>query len=132
MKKRREKNNHRIFKLALTGIALVLLLGGFNSNGNSEARGSVTDLSFFHTVGRDIVSDSTGEKVTFRGVNLNGLEFGSFFDNPYPGEEGTNYFKPRSEDLDSIKASSFTLSVFHLNGLALSRIGSLLTLCRKI
>jgi endoglucanase len=65
--------------------------------------------SFFHTVGRDIVSDSTGEKVAFRGVNLNGLEFGSFFDNPYPGEEGEYYYKPRPQDLDEIKAYGFNV-----------------------
>ena len=112
MKNLREKNNHRIFKLTLTGIVLVLLFGGFNSNGNSEARESGTDLSYFHTVGRDIVSDSTAEKVVFRGVNLNGLEFGvweNFTDNPYPGEEGTNYFRPREKDFENIKDSGFNV-----------------------
>ena len=112
MKKHREENNHRIFKLALTGIVLALLLGGFNSNGTSEARELGTDLSFFHTVGRDIVSDSTDEKVVFRGVNLNGLEFGvweNFEDNPCPGEEGTNYFRPREKDFENIKDSGFNV-----------------------
>ena len=71
--------------------------------------GLSTPASFFHTQGRDIVADSTGEKVFFRGVNLNGLEFGTFFDNPYPGTLGTNYFKPRSEDFDSVKALGFNV-----------------------
>ncbi len=66
-------------------------------------------LDFFHAEGRHIVSDYTGKKFVFRGVNLTGLEFGSFGNNPYPGDEGTNYFKPRPEDLDNIKALGFNV-----------------------
>jgi endoglucanase len=66
-----------------------------------------TALMFFHTVGRDIVADATGQKVAFRAVNLNGLEFGRAFDNPYPGIEGTNYFQPRPEDFVRVKALGF-------------------------
>ena len=64
---------------------------GTPSAGRDQAAREVaaTSLQYFHTAGRDIVSDTTGEKFVFRGVNLNGLEFGAFFDNPYPGVEGT-------------------------------------------
>jgi len=65
--------------------------------------------TFFHAEGRHIVSDSTGEKVVFRGVNLNGLEFGSFFDHPYPGVLGTNYFAPRAEDFTAVKGVGFNV-----------------------
>lgn len=60
--------------------------------------------TFFHTEGRDIVADLTGDKVILRGVNLNGLEFGTFFDRPYTGIEGTDFFRPRPEDFAQVKA----------------------------
>ena len=69
--------------------------------------------TFFHTEGRDIVADSTGDKVAFRGVNLNGLEFGTLFNNrpanPYPGVLGTHYFQPRREDFVAVKNYGFNL-----------------------
>lgn len=104
-------NQREFLKLAALGITLVFLLGGFTGSYNSNPynKDGLVSLSFFHAEGRDIVADLTGEKVAFRGVNLNGLEFGTFFENPYPGEEGTYYFKPRPEDFDDIKALGFNV-----------------------
>ncbi len=55
--------------------------------------------SFFHAEHRDIVADATGEKCVFRGVSIQGLEFGAFETNPYPGTLGVNYFSPQSNDI---------------------------------
>lgn len=106
-----------LFKLSLKCLCLVLALGVFdaqaklNIDDQDDPGGSELNLSFFHAQGRDLVSDSTNERFVFRGVNLNGLEFGSFFDNPYPpnDKEGTNYFKPRPEDFDNIKTEGFNV-----------------------
>jgi len=65
--------------------------------------------SYFHTEGRDIVRDATGEKLVFRGVNLTGLEYGTFFDYPYPGALGTDYFQPRPVDFEAVQARGFNL-----------------------
>lgn len=72
--------------------------------------------TFFHVEGRHLVADSTGEKVAFRGVNLNGLEFGSLFNSapgdpldPYPGAVGTDYFTPRAADIAEVKAAGANL-----------------------
>lgn len=98
----------KTFGLCLLLVLVLLVSGGF-VYGSGLRSGDADGMSFFHAEGQDLVSDSSGEKVAFRGVNLNGLEFGSFFDNPYPGVEGTNYFKPRPEDLDSLKAWGFNV-----------------------
>jgi len=66
-------------------------------------------LDFFHAEGRHLVSDTTGESFVFRGVNLTGLEFGAFFENPYTGTPGTDYFVPRTEDLDAIQQLGFNV-----------------------
>ncbi len=76
---------------------------------SNEFLGVVPWGTYFRTEGRDIIAESTGEKVVFRGVNLNGLEFGAFYDRPYPGREGINYFKPRPQDFDSLKAIGFNV-----------------------
>jgi hypothetical protein len=65
--------------------------------------------SFFHTEGRDIVADNPGEKMTFRGVNLTGLEYGSFFDYPYTGDEGSDYSKPWASELVNIADAGLNL-----------------------
>jgi len=86
----------------------------------SKPRTAILDAtpfnSFFHTEGRDIVADSTGEKVVFRGINADGLEYGTLFNHkpgtplpPYPGVLGTDYFMPRPEDFDEAKALGFNL-----------------------
>lgn len=95
-------------KTVLIAVALLSLLGALARTSSSASDETSSSLSFFHTAGRNIVSDSTSEKVTFRGVNLNGLEFGTFFDNPYPGVAGTNYFT-QSQHLDEIGAQGFNV-----------------------
>lgn len=62
----------------------------------------LTSSEFFHTEGWRIVGDTAGQSVVLRCVNLTGLEFGSRFSHPYPGELGTNYFKPRPEDFQAV------------------------------
>ncbi len=69
----------------------------------------VLSQDFFHTEGRDIVADATGEKMTFRGVNLTGLEYGAFFDYPYPGQEGQDYSKPWAQELSAIAGAGLNL-----------------------
>jgi hypothetical protein len=73
-----------------------------NLQPRTESHADVPWDTFFHTQGRHIVADSTAGKVVFRGYNLNGLEFGAFSNNPYPGVPGANYFVPKSEDLENI------------------------------
>jgi len=58
--------------------------------------------SFFHAEGRGLVADGTGQKTTFRGVNLTGLDYGAFFDFPYPGVEGEDYSKPWTKELFAV------------------------------
>ncbi|ETW98260.1 MAG: hypothetical protein ETSY1_19450, partial [Candidatus Entotheonella factor] len=110
-------NQGIFFKPARIGMVLVVLLGVSLREDKSRAQEEDT-LSFFHTEGRDIVSDTTGENFVFRGFNLNGLEFGTLFNRDpsslsgYPGIEGTDYFKPRLEepnDLADIKSLGFNV-----------------------
>ncbi len=112
--------DRRAFLKLASGLAIALVLtftaSGDKGNGSGKVSLTVADFwspvpwrTFFHAQGRDIVADSTGEKVFFRGVNLNGLEFGTFFDNPYPGELGKDYFAPRPKDFRAVKALGFNV-----------------------
>ncbi len=82
-------------------VALSVRAGYGAENGETAVGQNVPE--YFHTEGSDLVSDSTGQKKSFRGVNVTGLEYGSFFDNPYPGQLGTDYFLPRAEDFFNLK-----------------------------
>ena len=102
----------RILTRNLIMLALMIIQFPLPGNSQQTSLDFVTALpfnTFFYTEGRDIVADLTGEKVAFRGVNLNGAEFDTQFNSgssaPYPGVEGTNYFRPRPADFDEIKAS---------------------------
>lgn len=92
---------------------------------DDDCNGAVDDpddvcvqFSFFRTEGRHIVNDSTGERTYFRGFNMPGLEFGQFEfinqnnqcgNNPYPGQEGVNFFQLVPEDLNHIRSLGFDL-----------------------
>jgi len=65
--------------------------------------------SHFHAEGCDIVRDSSGEKTVFRGVNVTGLEYGSFFAYPYTGVLGTDYFQPREADFVELQNHGFNV-----------------------
>jgi len=65
---------------------------------------AVSPWSYFHTSGTEIVADAAGTKIRFRGVNLPGLEFGSFENYPYTGTEGVDFSKPLPAELDAIAA----------------------------
>ncbi|MFQ5605997.1 MAG: cellulase family glycosylhydrolase [bacterium] len=94
----------------LNKLILALVLAAVNSQwfiATSATSSPKTNqfLTFFHAEGRDIVADATGEKWFFRGVNLNGLEFGSFSDSVnYPGELNKDYFAP---DLSDVTETAF-------------------------
>ena len=104
----RAKRRFTLVMVFTLGLSLLHCIGLNATSASAENKASavamIPSLSYFHAEGRDLVSDATGERVVFRGVTLNGLEFGGFFDNPYPGVEGTNYFKPRPVDFDNVKA----------------------------
>lgn len=70
------------------GWAALLLAGTTAAGYVPPPYGPVPWGSFFHAQGRHLLSDTSGEKVFFRGVNLSGLEFGSFFDHPTPVWKG--------------------------------------------
>lgn len=114
---RKQINQGKFRKSALAfSLAFIFPMGAVGENGKDHkgqtSADSLTPVpwgTFFHTEGQFIVADSTGEKVILRGVNLNGLEFGTFFTNPYPGVVGTNFFTPRPTDFGTIESFGFNV-----------------------
>jgi endoglucanase len=70
---------------------------------------------FFHADGRDLVADAepstacANQRAVFRGVNTTGLEFGAFFNHPYPGVHGVTYVSPRAADLQVLGELGFNV-----------------------
>ncbi len=104
-------SRHDLWNTALSTIAFTQYLydeNDFLASLPEVAAGlDLVFASYFGTDGRHIVSDASGERTAFHGVNLPGLEYGGFFNNAYPGVEGTDFFRPRAEDLDAVKAMGF-------------------------
>jgi hypothetical protein len=91
--------------------------GGVGYVVDVQADQSITGLDFgnllspfFHTDETQIVADATGQSTVFRGINLPGLEYGTFYDRPYPGILGTNYFMPTPDDFDVLQERGFNLA----------------------
>ncbi len=65
--------------------------------------------SFFHAADQYLVADDGGERMTFRGINLTGLEYGGFFDYPYTGQEGIDFSQPWAGELFTIADAGMNL-----------------------
>jgi endoglucanase len=106
----RDVKRRGFLRLAGAGMISLSGLGRFTSpDTRPRERTRALGQSFFHASGRRLVSDASGEPFTFRGVNLNGLEFGTFFDNEYPGRLGTGYFRPRRTDFARLQRLGFNV-----------------------